>query len=161
MRRVDTNYLLNGFTLVELLVVIATITVLMFLAVIAYRSQVFKGYDARRKTDIYQIKIALEEYEKDNNCYPQALPACEPGNGLQPYIPKIPCDPGDKTDYVYTPDTSGSTCPKWYWIFTTLDNENDPQIEELGCQNGCGPTLGTANYNYYQTSPNAPEPAKK
>ena len=70
---------------------------------------------------------------------------------------KIPCDPVTKSDYDYIPDTDRPACPQWYWIFTELENKNDAQIEELGCLNGCGPDF---DFNYYQTSPNAPEPPK-
>lgn len=149
----------SGMTLNELIVVVTILAMLMVLAMLASRSQIFKGMDARRKTDIYQIKVAVEEYEKDNDCYPPALPACDPGTGLQPYIPKIPCDPQDKTNYFYVaqPNTS---CPSWYWIFTPMDNKHDPQIEKLGCTQGCGPTVETAVYDYFATSPSAPDPAK-
>jgi len=59
-----------GATLTELMVVVAIIAFLALLAFWALRTQVFKGFDSRRKTDIYQIKVAVEEYEKDHDCYP-------------------------------------------------------------------------------------------
>jgi len=57
---------------------------------------------------------------------------------------------------VYEPEPVD--CPKWYWIFTNLENENDSVIEKLGCTDGCGATEDEAVYNYYVTSPNAPIP---
>ena len=78
--RVRKRLLLKkGATLTELLIVVAVIAFLALLAFWAYRTQVFKGFDARRKTDIYQIKVAVEEYEKANDCYPlPQLVVCNP-----------------------------------------------------------------------------------
>lgn len=138
----------SGITLQELLVVVAIIAFLAIVAFWAYRTQVFKGFDARRKTDIYQIRVAVEEYEKDNDCYPlpQAV-VCDPGTGLQPYIPKIPCDPRTGASYYY--DHEDSSCPKWFRIYTTLENLKDSDY--LG---SIGPN---GSYNYYSGSPNAPK----
>jgi len=148
-----------GFTLIEIMIVIAIICILLILAYLVLTTQLAKGRDSKRKSDIYYIKEAVEEYEKDHDCYPNPLPACNPGDGLRPYLNKIPCDPTTKVDYNYVPDPDHQVCPQWYWIFSELEYRNDPQIEKLGCLNGCGP-VGDVNYNYYQTSPNAPEPVK-
>jgi len=139
----------SGVTLQELLVVVAIIAFLAIVAFWAYRTQVFKGFDSRRKTDIYQIKVAVEEYEKDHDCYP--LPqtvVCDPGTGLQPYIPKVPCDPRTGASYYY--DYEDSSCPKWFRIYTTLENLKDSDY-----MGSLGPNGG---YNYYSGSPNAPPP---
>jgi len=60
----------SAFTLIELLVVVAFLSLMILVAIFAFKGQLFKGYDARRKSDLNRIKIALEEYEKDHNCYP-------------------------------------------------------------------------------------------
>ncbi|HJX46148.1 MAG TPA: type II secretion system protein [Patescibacteria group bacterium] len=151
----------SGLTLIEVLIVTAIIILMLILSFTVFRKQLAKGNDAKRKSDIYHIKQAVEEYEKDHDCYPVSpLPACEPGEGLQPYLDKIPCDPVTKDDYIYYPDPDHNICPQWYWIFSTLDYKYDPQIDDLGCLLGCGPSQDELNYNYYQTSPNAPEPYK-
>ena len=139
----------SGITLTELLIVVAIIAFLAIVAFWAYRTQIFKGFDSRRKTDIYQIKVAVEEYEKDHDCYPlpQAV-ICDPGTGLQPYIPKVPCDPRTGASYYY--DHEDSSCPKWFRIYTTLENLTDSDY-----MGSIGPNGG---YNYYSGSPNAPAP---
>ena len=152
----------NGFSLIEILLSVSIIALLVVVGMWAYKEQLWKGWDSRRKSDIYLIKTAVEEYEKDNDCYPASLPACDTegeDNFLSAYLPRIPCDPQTKKDYVYTPQGSTS-CPKWYWAFTTFSNKSDPAIADLGCGEGCGPTEATAVFDYYQTSPNAPEPVK-
>lgn len=146
----------KAFTLTEVLVVVAVISVLVLMAIWAYRGQVFKGYDSRRKTDIYSIKVALEEYEKDHNCYPDAI-SCKGENILKNYLPTIPCDPRTGNDYIYVPQPGALSCHHWFWIFTSLENNSDKDIEKLNCDYGCGPSYA---YDYYITSPNAPEPDK-
>jgi len=147
----------TGITLIEVLIVVAIVAILIITAIGIYLHQLAKGYDARRKTDLAQIKVALEEYEKDHNCYPTAFSCVGEGEEiLKPYIPDVPCDPRTKADYVYHPSTS-TGCPSWYWMFTSLENTSDSAIDDLGCRYGCGPTYA---YSYYVSSPNAPEPDK-
>lgn len=135
-------------TLVEILVVMGIISFLAILGVVYFRSQIFKGNDARRKSDLARIQVAVEEYEKDNDCYPpEALVACEPGGGLTPYTARIPCDPGGGS-YFYEPE--GALCPSWYRIYAKLENESD---EDIDADIGPGRV-----YNYYAGSPNAPDP---
>jgi prepilin-type N-terminal cleavage/methylation domain-containing protein len=138
----------RGFTLVEVLIVISIITLLVLLGTSYYRSQVFKGHDAVRKAGLKELQIAFEEYEKDNNCYPDTqLTTCDPGTGLKPYTNKIPCDPQTKESYFY--ETDGTVCSRWYRLYTVLVSESDTDT----INPGVGPS---GAYNYYVSSPNAP-----
>ena len=60
----------NGFTLVEILVVIAVVGILSILAVVALNNAREKSRDAKRISDIRQIQTALQLYFNDNNAYP-------------------------------------------------------------------------------------------
>ncbi|HQB76688.1 MAG TPA: prepilin-type N-terminal cleavage/methylation domain-containing protein, partial [bacterium] len=60
----------KGFTLIELLVVIAIIALLSTLSVVALNNARVKSRDARRLSDIKQIRTALEMYFNQNNSYP-------------------------------------------------------------------------------------------
>lgn len=62
----------KGFTLVELLVVVAIIGLLSTLAVVALGSARGKARDAKRLSDIKQVQTALELFYNDNNGYPVA-----------------------------------------------------------------------------------------
>jgi type II secretory pathway pseudopilin PulG len=147
---------LLGVTLPEMLVVFSIIVILALVVFWFLRNQILKGNDAKRKGDIHKIQVAVEEYEKDNDCYPPIeLVVCDPGDGLKPYLSKIPCDPTTGDSYIYEVDDPN--CASWYRIYANLDNEADPVIGELGCIYGCGPET---SYNYYATSPNAPDPEK-
>ena len=97
----------KGFTLIELLVVIAIIGVLASTVLASLNGARAKARDARRKSDIRQLKLALEFYFDTNNIYPSI--ACE-GCGvdvaglagpLAPYIPIIPTDPSGPGWHVY------------------------------------------------------------
>lgn len=138
---------LKAFTLIEVVIVVVILSMLVLLAIAFYRGQIFKGNDARRKSDINRIKIAVEEYEKDYSCYPPALPNCDPGTGLRPYIDKIPCDPITHANYFYYIDPDSGNCPKWYKIYSNIEPNDAAAIE------GVGPG---AAFNYFSGSPNAP-----
>jgi prepilin-type N-terminal cleavage/methylation domain-containing protein len=59
-----------GFTLIELLVVIAIIGVLSSVVLTSMNSARKKARDAKRLSDMEQVKIALEMKYDDNNQYP-------------------------------------------------------------------------------------------
>ncbi|HNW55668.1 MAG TPA: prepilin-type N-terminal cleavage/methylation domain-containing protein [bacterium] len=110
----------KGFTLIELLVVIAIIAMLSSLSVIALNSARAKSRDARRLSDIKQIKTALEMYYDQNLRYPSApdttsnlgttTSACLTANGWTTtngcsgtiFMQRVPADPQPSTRaYVY------------------------------------------------------------
>lgn len=152
----------RGISIIEVLIIVALLSILAMIAFFTFKNQMFKGYDARRKADLDRIKIAVEEYEKDYNCYPPYLPSCRGADAgiLKSYIPKIPCDPHTKTDYVYYADPT-SICARWAWLFSNLENTGDPKISDIGCQNGCGYSRTYTPFNYYVATPGAPDPFRE
>lgn len=132
-----------------MLVVISIVVILALIIIWFLRTQQLKGNDAKRKGDIHKIQVAVEEYEKDNDCYPlPQLVVCDPGDGLKPYLSKIPCDPTTDASYYY--EHEDFSCPSWYRIYVNLQNLSDADIA-----GACGPGYA---FNYYATSPNAPDP---
>lgn len=139
-----------GFTLTELLVIVAIIALLAILGIGVYLRQVAKGNDSRRKGEMKRITVAVEEYEKDNNCYPKVIVCGDsPDQEIYPYLHNIPCDPVTHQSYAYEPGPPAS-CPSWYRVYSKLQNLGDTQI--VGA---IGP--GSA-YNFYMGSPGAPSP---
>ena len=65
----------SGFTIIELLIVIAVIAILALLTINNYVGVQAKGRDANRLSDINNIKDKLEEYYNDNNGYPNTFTA--------------------------------------------------------------------------------------
>jgi prepilin-type N-terminal cleavage/methylation domain-containing protein len=94
------TYRQAGFTLIELMVVIAIIGLLASIITVSLSSAQAKGRDAKRVADIRTIQLALEEYYNDNGNYP---PAIYSGNYISPtYIAAVPTDPKDNSQYFYS-----------------------------------------------------------
>lgn len=65
----------SGFTLIEILVVMAIISVLAVSGVTSYTASLRKSRDAKRKTEMVQVKNALRLYYNDFVKYPAGNPA--------------------------------------------------------------------------------------
>jgi general secretion pathway protein G len=95
----------KAFTLVEILVVVTIISLLASIAAVSYSRFVKQSRDARRKTDIEQIRAAIELYRNFNSVYPPALTfgtgEIVDGSGTK-YMTKIPNDPMYNSSLGYT-----------------------------------------------------------
>ncbi|HOF79479.1 MAG TPA: prepilin-type N-terminal cleavage/methylation domain-containing protein [bacterium] len=126
----------RGFTLVELLVVIAIIALLSTLSVVALNSARSKARDARRLNDLRQISTALAMYHNSKGIYP-AIPAeytsssitglCLSNIGISStcgnlvYLNNIPSDPrGNNIDYQYRQLNNGES----FSLVATLENQS-------------------------------------
>jgi len=142
---------LRGFTLVEILIVVALIGTLIVFSLLNVPTQIAKAQDAERKGDIDEIGKFVEEFYIDTGCYPVSVPAC--GNpfrlGNKTYISNLPCDPTTSNSYVYVSEIN--SCPSWFQLYGNLNYTEDSIIDTLGCRNGCGPkcqfNYGTASSN--------------
>ena len=114
----------KGFTLVELLVVIAIIALLSTLSVVALNSARAKARDARRLSDIKQIRTALDLYYDSSSTYPLSCSplgtstcACLTSVGWTNtanctgtiFMQKVPSDPLSSASYTYTSTSSGQS----------------------------------------------------
>lgn len=70
----------NGFTIVELLIVIVVIAILAAISVVAYSGVQSRARDAQRASDVVVILKALELYKADNGTYPPGTSSPH-GNG--------------------------------------------------------------------------------
>ncbi len=127
----------SGFTLLELLIVIAILGILSTLGVASLRGALAKGRDAKRKSDIKSLQTALELYYSDFSVYPDALSTLAPT-----YIKEIPEDPTSTQTYTFDhTDCSGGTITQAnqrYLLTATLENQNDS--DRTG---SCGQMTGT------------------
>ncbi len=139
----------QGFTLIEVMVVITIIILLILLALLLFRVQLSKARDARRKSDLAKFKQNLEDYYSDNGCYPTSFPKylCKDDFGKYGLTP---CDPLNNPQHNYYYQYAGDC--KWFKVFTNLENQNDPDIASVGCVGGCN--NGWSSYNWGVTSPN-------
>jgi len=140
----------KGMSLFELLIVVVVLGILAFVSSFVIGDKIARGRDARRKSDLDRLKIAMYDYIFDNDCFPSSLPDCgqpfEGGGNV--YLPSMPCDELGNP-YVYV--AQNSDCPIWFRIFTKLEVESDRSIETSGCSAGCGPECV---YNYGVSSTN-------
>lgn len=119
----------RGFTLAEILITVTLLVIISMIVLIGLNPmlQIFKGFDARRKADLYSLRTAFEAYFTDHDCYPplSVLSQCE-SDALQPYLRTIPCDPQDRTPYTITLIPADSACYQGYAIYTKLTSKKDP-----------------------------------
>ncbi len=109
----------KGFTLIELLVVIAIIALLSSVVLATLAVSRAKGRDAKRRSDLEQMRIALELYYDATGGYPSSSDGnCDaiddrsflPGGCLEVlvtggYLPRLPEDPlATSTDPLYRYD---------------------------------------------------------
>jgi general secretion pathway protein G len=83
----------DGFTLVELLVVLALITILAGMAVVQYKNGVRHAEESTLRTDLFRMRDAIDQYYADKNRYPTSLETLVTDG----YMRQIPTDPISKT----------------------------------------------------------------
>lgn len=121
---------ITGFSLIELLVVLAVIVLLSLIGVVVFSSMVRNARDQQRMRDLNVVKQALEMYRNDAGYYP-AMDAptgilefvCPPearsfSYSGKVYLERVPSDPACARgiNYLYTFDRGacdGTHCPKF------------------------------------------------
>ncbi len=154
----------RGFTLMELLVVVAVMMILAVLGLSSYLFSIKKSHDVVRKSDLAAIAKGLEAFANDFTVYPDddgagkikacgidtALAACVWGDEAmkvsirgedQIYMVKIPKDPVSGQYYYYTKTTDG------FDLYAGLENTSDLSYADAGISCGavnCSYTLTQA-----------------
>lgn len=147
--RVHAHSSQAGWTLMELLIVMSIIAILaLMVLLVGWRRNIYRANDARRKSDLANIRRAFEEYYNDTDSYPATdiLDTCG-APALRSYsLAKIQCDPVTRTPYLYAPDNTADLT-KGNRICAKLQDKADPDILSLGCdpEDGCG---WGAGWNY-------------
>lgn len=142
----------SGFTLIELVVVMAIIATLTALASFNFGQARTRARDVQRKSELKQIQNALELYKNDQ--FPQTYPTdAQYGANIlvtAAYMGKLPVDPKEKVEtgswdgYDYT-----RTAALTYTLKACLENTSDP--DRLTPLVACG--ASNAGYIYQLTQP--------
>jgi prepilin-type N-terminal cleavage/methylation domain-containing protein len=139
-----------GYTLIEVLIVVAILSVLVIATLMSIKNQRDKAEDARAKADLARLKIAFEDYYNDHNCYPPSQwfddTADCGANVLTPYLNSIPCDRNTGLPYVL--ETDATTCG-WYKLYATFSYP-DTDEQAIAMRSSTGSTKG----NYGVSSSN-------
>lgn len=146
----------RGFTLIEMLVVIAIISILIGIGINTFTIAQQKARDVRRKADIHALQTAFEARNLDTGFYTPGGAAnwgstvadgSWGADGTNPnslkniftpnYISEIPRDPiyNTGTDDYYINFTDS---PNGYKISVKLENLNDPDMARQTCSPAAG-----------------------
>jgi len=79
----------RGFTLIELMVVMAIVATLLTLALPRYFGSLDKSKEAVLKENLFQMREAISRYYADKGKYPESLE----GLATEKYLRKVPLDP--------------------------------------------------------------------
>ena len=107
-----------GFTLVELMIVMAIIGVLAVVAVPSYISALKHAREAVLKEDLHVLREAIDSYTMDKQKAPQSLDDLIQDG----YLKSIPEDPMTRSTTTWVTDTSDA--------MHSLD-ETDPDIDDI------------------------------
>ena len=83
----------SGFTLIELMIVIALISVLAGMGVVQYKNGVQHTAESVLRTDLFRMRDAIDQYYADKNKYPSALDSLVSDG----YMRRVPEDPFTKS----------------------------------------------------------------
>jgi general secretion pathway protein G len=84
----------KGFTLIELMIVLAIVATLLSIAVPRYYSSIDRSKEAVLKENLYQMRDAIGKYHADKGKYPESLAAL----ASDKYLRKLPLDPITDSD---------------------------------------------------------------
>lgn len=135
----------RGFTLIELLVVIAIIGILASVVLASLNSARTKARDAERKSELHQLRLALEMYRNDNNSYPATDGWIEPTGTILAALQtggymNMPTDPINTGGYTYMHATVGNAWTLW----ARLEN---PTAADQATLNNCALSTYDTGYN--------------
>jgi len=120
-----------GFTLIEIVVVIAIVALLFAAGVTSYSKIRVNSRDSIRKSDLTAIRSALEQYRNIVGSYPATLPTLTPD-----YLPNELLDPQvNCSSYTYTPNPTNTQ----YQLCTDFETDGtfDCAISNLCATCGC------------------------
>ena len=111
----------EGFTFIEMLVVVTVIGILAAVGVVSYQAANKNARDGKRRADLEQVRAALEMYKADSttNVYPGSLSAVAPPTST--YINPLPSPPANskKTDdTTMTSYEDGYSCSNPFRIYS-------------------------------------------
>jgi prepilin-type N-terminal cleavage/methylation domain-containing protein len=131
----------KGFTLIEILIVVAIIAILASVVLVGLGPTQQAGRDARRISDLSEVENGLELYYNKCGYYPgNSATACDPNggagyaamatsligsSGFDLGISSVPVDPSNAGTHVYSYGTNSGANPDSYVLGAVLENTNN------------------------------------
>lgn len=117
----------SGFTLIEMLIVVAIIAILASIVLIGLGPTQRGGRDARRLVDLRQVQTGLELYFQRNGVYPNTtswatLTATLTDAGIG--VTNVPNDPRPSQSYLYAPNAAQNG----YLLGALLEDTNNSSL---------------------------------
>jgi general secretion pathway protein G len=109
-----------GFTLIEMLIVVAVIGILATMAVVQLRQTPQRAKEAALKENLYVLRNVIDQYFTDKGKYPESLQSLVDDG----YIRKIPMDPMTQSDSTWVESQSGGP-----GTGGGADDKNDPSTQ--------------------------------
>lgn len=135
----------GGFTLIELIIVMALMALLAIVGLTNYQTSLKNGRDNRRKLDLKSVSSALQIYYSDNSAYPVQANYGSIPNALVPnYLKTMTADPKFTGDdgYQYKSTSNGQCYCLSAKLERSVNNKN-----ETGTPPACSQASSHANYN--------------
>ena len=111
----------RGFTLIELMIVVAIIAVLAAIAMPAYQDYVIRGKLSEAASNLGQLRVRAEQFFQDNRTYVGM--ACTPVNAAEAKYFTYDCSVAPTTA-VYTLRATGVAAQKTGGFVFTVDQTN-------------------------------------
>jgi len=115
----------KGFTLVELLIVMAVIAILIGIAVPSFRGMQMEANRTASQGNLQAIKLAFEAYYKNNGCYPTYTSPTgtewqtEITGSNPPLLEVVPTDPVNGQSYQLMKSPNGM----YYIVYSTGEDQ--------------------------------------
>ena len=87
----------NGFTLIELMIVVSIVGILATLAIPSYQTSVVKAKEAALRQDLFTLRDVIDQHRADHGKYPPSLQALVSAG----YLLSIPKDPFTNTEVTW------------------------------------------------------------
>jgi general secretion pathway protein G len=118
----------SGFTLIELMIVMAIVVILIATAIPQYQKSLMRAKESVLKNNLFTIRMMIDEYSYDKQKAPQTLQDLV----QEGYLREVPRDPmtGNNTSWrIIMEDASQATSPTEPGIFDVRSGSDKNSLE--------------------------------
>jgi general secretion pathway protein G len=108
----------SGFTLIELMIVMAIISIIISIAVPLYQKSIIRSKESVLKNNLFTLRTVIDEYTYDKQKAPQGLQDLV----SEGYLRAVPADPITNSDSTWVPIMEDAT---------SAASQNEPGIWDV------------------------------